>query len=375
MALLSGIAPANAVGAVTVKLQAKDNGNAMTAQDYTLRINTRPVVGDFSLALEEDEVKVIGVLPFAGAFTDVDGDALQKIKIVKLPAKGQLLLSNQVVSLDQEIDISATNSLAYQPQQDFFGKDTVEWKGADALSFSANSAKIFISVSPINDPPVIVNLEQTVLEFSVGEGPGIISTAFEVMDVDNETLVSAEIRFRQNFVPGVDILYFTNTSKITGVYDPETGILMLTGVATVAEYNEAIRSITYDNISEVFSDAEVTKTISYTVGDGTVLSETRDRQIKLIDLFEEITIPNGFTPNNDPANDTWVITNIERYTEAVVKVFNIRGQEVYSSEGVYAEWDGMSRGEPLPSDTYYYTIDLRLPFRKKVYKGAVTILR
>jgi gliding motility-associated-like protein len=333
------------------------------------------MVTDFSLTLEEDEVKVIGVLPFSGAFTDADGDALQKIKIIKLPVNGQLLLNNQVVSLDQEIDISATNNLAYQPQQDFFGKDTVEWKGGDALNFSANAAKIFISVSPINDPPVIVNLEQTVLEFSVGEGPGIISTAFEVMDVDNETLTGAEIRFRQNFVPEVDILYFTNTSKITGVYDPETGILTLTGVATVAEYNEAIRSITYDNISEVFSDAEVTKTISYTVDDGIVLSETRDRQIKLIDLFEDITIPNGFTPNNDPANDTWVIVNIERYTDAVVKVFNIRGQEVYSSEGVYAEWDGMSRGEPLPSDTYYYTIDLRLPFRKKVYKGAVTILR
>jgi hypothetical protein len=48
MALLSGSAPANAVGAVTIKLQAKDNGNAMTSQDYTLRINTRPMVTDFS---------------------------------------------------------------------------------------------------------------------------------------------------------------------------------------------------------------------------------------------------------------------------------------------------------------------------------------
>jgi gliding motility-associated-like protein len=53
----------------------------------------------------------------------------------------------------------------------------------------------------------------------------------------------------------------------------------------------------------------------------------------------------------------------------------MRGEEVYSSVGEYEEWDGTYKGDALPSDTYYYTIDLRLPFRKKVYKGAVTILR
>jgi gliding motility-associated-like protein len=51
------------------------------------------------------------------------------------------------------------------------------------------------------------------------------------------------------------------------------------------------------------------------------------------------------------------------------------GQVVYESDGVYQGWDGTYKGELLPADTYYYTIDLNLPFRKKVYKGAVTLLR
>ena len=375
-ALLSGTPPSNAVGAVSVKLQAIDAGNAMTAQDYTLRINTRPLVSNFSIMLNEDELKPIGLSNFTSAYTDIDNDALQKIQIVKLPDFGQLLLNSQVVSLDQEIDAAALANLVYRPQQDYVDNDTIEWKASDALSYSLNAAKIFISISPVNDPPVIVDLEQDVLQFIVGEGPGIISTEFEAIDVDSEMLTGAEIGFRrQNFVPEIDMLYFENTPGITGEYDEIAGILTLTGTATVEEYNAAIRSITYDNISEVFSSEEVIKTIYYTVNDGTALSDTRDREIRLIDLFEELVIPKGFTPNDDPKNNTWTITNINRYTEAIVKVYNIRGMEVYSSEGIYEEWDGTYKDKSLPSDTYYYVIDLNLPFRKKVYTGAVTILR
>src|SRR5690606_40777195 len=93
-----------------------------------------------------------------------------------------------------------------------------------------------------------------------------------------------------------------SSDLITGTYNPESGILTLTGTATVDEYNAAIRSIRYDNVSSVFSSEEVIKTISYTVSDGTALSVTRDRELRLIDTFEELLIPNGFTPNSDGDN-------------------------------------------------------------------------
>src|SRR5690606_31991846 len=108
---------------------------------------------------------------------------------------------------------------------------------------------------------------------------------------------------RQNFVAEDDLLIFEDTPKITGSYERESGILSLTGTATVAEYNAAIRSIRYDNVSSVFSTEEVIKTISYSVSDGTVFGVPRDREIRLIDTFEELVIPNGFTPNSDGDND------------------------------------------------------------------------
>jgi gliding motility-associated-like protein len=375
-ALLSGSPPANAVGAVSVKLQARDPGNATAQQDYTLYINTRPVNSDFAISLNEDETKIIGANNFQNAYSDADNDPLDKIQIVKLPEHGRLLLNSTEVIQDQEITVSALNSLAYRPLLDYSGDDYFEWKAADEISYALLPARVSLTIAPLNDPPVITSLETAILEFSVGEGPGPISTIFAADDVDNENLTRAEIGFRrQNFVPEVDMLYFTDTDKIKGDYDEISGVLILTGTATIEEYNAAIRSITYDNISEVFTSEEVIKTLYYTVSDGLTFSETHDRQIKLIDLFEDLIIPNGFTPNDDEANNTWSITNLERYTDAVIKVYTMRGEEVYSSVGTYEEWDGTYNGDALPSDTYYYTIDLRLPFRKKIYKGAVTILR
>jgi len=48
---------------------------------------------------------------------------------------------------------------------------------------------------------------------------------------------------------------------------------------------------------------------------------------------------------------------------------------VYEATGLDTEWDGRHRGDVLPTDTYYYTIDLNLPYTNATYKGMVTILR
>src|SRR5205814_8649947 len=69
-----------------------------------------------------------------------------------------------------------------------------------------------------------------------------------------------------NFASGQDVLGFTTQNGITGSYAAGTGILTLTGSATVAQYQAALRSVTYSNSSDNPSGA--TRTISYQVDDG-----------------------------------------------------------------------------------------------------------
>ena len=89
---------------------------------------------------------------------------------------------------------------------------------------------------------------------------------------------------------------------------------------------------------------------------------------------ECLMIPNTFTPNGDNYNDTWVIENLDLYPNATVKVFNKWGNEIYYTEIPYTPWDGMYRGNPLPSEVYYYIIILGNDEGNE-YTGTITILR
>ena len=74
----------------------------------------------------------------------------------------------------------------------------------------------------------------------------------------------------------------------------------------------------------------------------------------------EINIANAITPNGDGINDTWVIYNIENYSNSVVRVYNRWGQQVFYAKGYQNNWDGSYNisGTLPESSTYYYQIDI-----------------
>ncbi|WP_186461763.1 gliding motility-associated C-terminal domain-containing protein [Mucilaginibacter pallidiroseus] len=83
-------------------------------------------------------------------------------------------------------------------------------------------------------------------------------------------------------------------------------------------------------------------------------------------------LTNTFTPNNDGINDFWLIRNVDKYTDALVQVYDRSGLQVFQSRGYAKPFDGIFRGKTLPSGTYYYVITLD---RGCKVSGNVTILR
>ncbi len=84
-----------------------------------------------------------------------------------------------------------------------------------------------------------------------------------------------------------------------------------------------------------------------------------------VKVLRPIVIPNAFSPNGDGINDTWGITNLRDYPNAVVEVFNRHGQPVFRSLGGYSKaWDGKLNGKDLPIGTYYYIIEPKNGFAK-----------
>lgn len=86
----------------------------------------------------------------------------------------------------------------------------------------------------------------------------------------------------------------------------------------------------------------------------------------------------GFTPNNDGANDLWVIPCLN-LLDGDLEVYNRWGQMVYMKELYDNSWDGthFRTGQNLPDATYYYVLKVTYPgFNEPIiYKGTVTILR
>ncbi|MFO7940524.1 MAG: gliding motility-associated C-terminal domain-containing protein, partial [Bacteroidales bacterium] len=88
----------------------------------------------------------------------------------------------------------------------------------------------------------------------------------------------------------------------------------------------------------------------------------------------------GFSPNGDGINDFWTIENASAYENIIVQVFSRWGKKVfeqkrYDSDDADRRWDGTSSaGNPLPSGTYYYIIDVREPGVSPL-TGPITIVR
>jgi gliding motility-associated-like protein len=94
-----------------------------------------------------------------------------------------------------------------------------------------------------------------------------------------------------------------------------------------------------------------------------------------VDIYPEIDIPNGFSPNNDGKNDVWIIDNIEQFVDCTVEVYNRWGEQLFFNRGYTKKFDGKYNGKDLPVGTYYYVVNLNHPVYTKPYTGPLTIFR
>jgi gliding motility-associated-like protein len=385
-ATLSGTPPPGPGGDVVVVLEATDPTGPPLQQPYTLTVNSRPVLTPILVTTSEDTPHAFNSAEFTAGFDDVEGNSPAELEITDLPTRGTLTYNNSAVTVGTKIPFADLSKLVYTPAADSTGQDTLRWNASDGFNmYSTNDTYVLLNVTPVNDLPIINIPESDVaetdtLKYELGsEIPVFVSTLFEGKDPDGDNITGATIGFKQidNFVyrSENDRLIFAGTAKITGDFDEGSGVLNLNGVATAQEYVDAIRSIkyNYEDTRELLLD---TRSVYVSLSDGQGTSLQESRIITLVYTFSDLDIPTAFTPNGDEANETWKITaanGTAQYDEAEVKVYNKRGLLLFETRGFERQWDGVWNGETLPSDTYFYTIELN--YNKVRYKGTVTILR
>jgi len=119
-------------------------------------------------------------------------------------------------------------------------------------------------------PNVVPTLAGSTPAVTFDAAPVIIGSALFPADGDDADLEGATISITAGFVPAEDRLLFTSQNGITGNYNPASGVLALTGLASVSNYQTALRSVQYNNIASVPNAQN--RSVSFIVTDGEATS-------------------------------------------------------------------------------------------------------
>ena len=191
------------------------------------------------------------------------------------------LTGNATVSAYQTVlrSITYTNTSTSPETRD----RVIRFTATDEGNATSTSVSRTIQITPINDAPTVTT-SGGALSYTENAGAVAIDPGVQVRDVDSTSLTGATIAI-SSYVRGQDQLTFTNQGTITGNFDEATGILTLTGSASLASYQVALRSITYTNTSA--NPDPRNRTVQFSVTDGSATSNLATRTIQL-------------APSNDP---------------------------------------------------------------------------
>ncbi|WP_282080668.1 Ig-like domain-containing protein [Aquimarina algiphila] len=76
-----------------------------------------------------------------------------------------------------------------------------------------------------------------------------------------------------------------------------------------------------------------------------------------------LTFNNGFSPNGDGINDTWVIEGLENFPSHKIQLFNRSGNRIFEAVDYQNDWNGEAKVSSsfgngrLPAGSYYYIIE------------------
>src|SRR4029077_6155137 len=175
-----------------------------------------------------------------------------------------------------------------------FGADSsraISWVVNDG-TVNSSQASTTVNITPVDQVPVIGNAGNTIGYTELQAVAPAIDAALTVTDADNTTLAGATVSIG-GLLAG-DGLNFTNQNGITGSYNALTGVLTLSGTASVAAYQAALESVTFSSTSHnpTSFGTDSSRSISWAVNDGTLSSTLATTTINITAVNDAPVISN-----------------------------------------------------------------------------------
>jgi VCBS repeat-containing protein len=240
-----------------------DGSTATVSVTVTCGASALPTAVDDSATVAEDaSATAVPVLT-----NDTGGPAT--IASASDPANGTVVLTGGTPG--------AHTGLTYQPDPNYC--NSPPGTPPDTFTYTLNggsSATVFMTVTCGADNPV-VDASAGSLAYTENDAPTAIDPGVTVSDADGgASIAGAKVAITTNFAAGQDLLALSGMHPgISALFAGNT--LSLTGTATPAAYQAALRAVTYANTSE--GPSTLARTVTFTVTDDTALSGSDTRGI------------------------------------------------------------------------------------------------
>ncbi|WP_287557241.1 tandem-95 repeat protein [Pseudodesulfovibrio sp.] len=233
------------IASVAVMPLANSAGNSGNNSDFLLRSVSGESMDVVTGLFSEDETITLDASALLANDTDQDGDPLTITSVGDATHGTVSMVGGQIV---------------FQPEANYNGQATFTYTVSDGNG-GFDTATVALNITAVNDAPT-VGLETTT--FVGGEDAVSVVGDIAITDVDSATMSKAVITLT-NAMEGDEL----NTDGVSGLFvDTEVTadgqiIVTLSGSATAAEYESAIKAITFSTTS----DADTARTVTVQVTD------------------------------------------------------------------------------------------------------------
>lgn len=240
---------------------------------------------------------------------------------------------------------------------------TLVWQVRDDTGLSSATSSSTLTLTPLADKPVVGNVPAS-WSYTEDDGARVLAPTLTLTDPDDTQLSGARV-----FLGGAGYLNdgrellsaVTTGTQITASFDMATGVLTLSGVDSVANYQRVLRSVTYKNtadydnpnnlVDNITLDAVTrTRTLSWEVTDAnsdgagaatsvvqnTTITLVNANELPQVDNIQGNTAPLDYTEGGDPATLEGVL-NVEDDSGQPGGSANIAGGMVKITNGLDAQ--------------------------------------
>ncbi|WP_410002776.1 immunoglobulin-like domain-containing protein [Pseudomonas chlororaphis] len=290
-------------GNVSAKITATTGGNfenlvpstvpAVTSVTDTINTTTVSINGSTSVTEGQAATYTVSLtnpaqtevtLKISYSGTAADGSDFTGVYTVKIPA-GASSASFNVATIDDKITESTENFVVKI--------DSATGGNFESLVVSGTNGSVTTSIIDNDAPPVIdldannssgatgADYKVTFTENTPGAGVSIADTDLSITDPDSTMLTGATIVLT-NRQPGDSLNLGNSVNGITINANSQTGTITLTlsGNATLADYMQQIKNITFTNNSE--DPSTTPRTITVTVTDGSNYSNVATTTVNVV---------------------------------------------------------------------------------------------